>query len=223
MNKDVILEMERGQRVLGVVDKYPTDFAAQTPAAAVVIIRREVAALQTLPVDQTTGKATSTGATARKKTLLKELLKTMRGLRRTLLQLKKRDHSVTANLNPPVDEKDATIIATAQSYFDTLEPLKPLFIARGKKADFLDELQADIAEYNALVAAQESGTAQSEDSTDAIAQSEHHLIEALEDLDDYVLNMWENEPLKLGEWKRAEKRGVAHRNPGTVNPPQKTA
>ncbi len=222
MRKDVVLQQERGERVLLVVEAYPTDFAGAVPAAAVAQIRAGVTALQQLPANQKTGTDNSTGATTAKRTLIKSMEKQLRALRRTFDQAKKKDKNITGNLNLPADEKDTTVIAAARTAILVLTPLVPSFVARGKKPDFLDTLNEEIADYDAIVATQQGGQMQSTGATSQIEATVRAMIDAYEDLDDFVENLWEDEPEKLAQWHRAEKLGKATRDPGNATPSAKT-
>ncbi|HEX8465127.1 MAG TPA: hypothetical protein VF627_10970, partial [Abditibacterium sp.] len=137
MNKDVVLQQERGERVLVLVSQFPADFASAVPANAVAQIRAGVSALQSLPADQKVGTDNATGATAAIRALIAGMNKQLRALRRTFDQLKKRDTSITGNLNLPSDDKHDTVIGAARAAITLLTPLVPKFVARGKKADFL--------------------------------------------------------------------------------------
>lgn len=224
MNKDVILQQERGERILLVVDAYPAEFADAVPAQAVAEVRAGVLALQQLPAEQKVGIDSASGATGAKRALILGMDKELRALRRTFNQAKKRDSSITGNLNLPSDNKDDTIIGAARAAMILLTPLVPKFVARGKSPDFLDELQSDIAAFDALVTTQQSGQMQSTGATGQIEREVAEMIDAYEDLDDYVENKWEKEPEKLAQWHRAEKLGKATRDPGNAKPaPTKTA
>ena len=218
MRKDIVAQEERGARILLVVDRYPDDFTSAVPALAVGEIRAGVAELARLPVSQKTGTDTSTGATAERRALIDGMAREMRALRRTFDQAKKHDKSISGNLNLPADEKDATIVAAARAALELLTPLKAKFIARGKSPDFLDELTEDIAQFDALTAQQQGGQLQSQTSTQDLEMTVHDLIDAYEDLNDFVENKWAKEPKKLGEWHIAEKLGKIRRDPGDANP-----
>ncbi len=218
MNKDVILQQERGERILLVVEAYPADFAGEVPALAVAEVRAGVLALQQLPADQKVGSDNASGATGAKRALILGMDKKLRALRRTFNQAKKRDTSITGNLNLPSDNKDDTVIAAARAALILLVPLVPKFVARGKAPDFLDALQAEIADFDALSTAQQSGQMQSTGATSQIEREIAEMIDAYEDLDDFIENSWEDEPEKLAQWHRAEKLGKATRDPGNANP-----
>ena len=218
MRKDIVAQEERGERILLVVGKYPDAFADTVPALAVGEIRAGVAELARLPVSQKTGTDASSGATAERRAVIKGMEHELRALRRTFDQAKKRDKTISGNLNLPDDEKDATIVAAARAALAVLTPLKAKFVARGKSPDFLDELNADIAHFDALTSQQQGGQLQSQGSTQDLEMTVHDLISAYEDLNDYVENKWASEPKKLGEWHIAEKLGKIRRNPGDANP-----
>ena len=218
MRKDIVAQEERGERILLVVDKYPGDFAGAVPSAAVSEIRAGVGELAQLPVSQKTGADASSGATAERRALIKGMESELRALRRTFDQAKRRDQNISGDLNLPADRKDATIVAAARAAIALLTPLLPKFVARGKSPDFLDELNADIAHFDALTAQQQGGQLQSQSSTQDLEMTVHDLIDAYEDLNDFVENKWANEPKKLGEWHIAEKLGTIRRNPGDANP-----
>ena len=218
MDKDVVAQEERGQRILIVVDDYPTAFTGAVPAGAVTQIRDALGRLQTLPVDRSAGADTASGATGVRRALVNATFKELRALRRTFDLVKKRDPSVTGDLKLPADQKDDTVMAAAGTAVKLLTPLVPKFVARGRKATFLDALQDDIARFNALTTTSQGGHLGSVTATAEIGAAVHDLVEAYEDLDDFVENFWEDEPMKLGEWHRAEKLGKITRNPGAVNP-----
>ena len=219
MDKDVVAQEERGQRILIVVDKYPTDFTEAVPTGAVSEIRDALGRLQNLPVDRSVGTDTSSGATGVRRALVNATMKELRALRRTFDQAKKRDPSITGDLNLPTDQKDDTIMASAGAAVALLTPLVPKFVARGKKPTFLDALQDDIARFNALTTTSQTGHLNQVTATSEIGEAVHDLVEAYEDLDDFVENFWEDETDKLAEWHRAEKLGKITRNPGAANPP----
>lgn len=218
MRKDVVLQQERGERVLLVTGQFPADFSGVVPAAAIAKIQAGVLALQQLPAEQKVGGDTATGATGARRALINGMNKELRALRRTFDQAKKRDGSISGNLNLPSDGKDDTVVAAARAAIILLTPLVPKFVARGKSPDFLDELSEEIVDFDALTTSQQSGQMQSQGATTQIEATVEAMIDAYEDLDDFTENKWENEPEKLAQWHRAEKLGKMARNPGHATP-----
>lgn len=218
MKKLVIHQQERGERIINFADNpnNEQDFQAADAVAALTIIRAQVTKLQALPEVQKISGDAAHGATGTMRNLRQKFLKDMRSLRRTLEQIKKKDSSIAANLEPPADQKDATILAAAAAYVTILTPLKAKFIARGKKATFLDALTDDIALFNQLQTAQQTGTAGREDAVGDISTTVEKLIAAIEDLNDIMENVYEDDPIKLAQWRRAEKLGTIARNPGAA-------
>ena len=218
MDKDVVAQEERGQRILIVVDKYPADFTGVVPDGAVTEIRDALERLKNLPVDRGVGADTSSGAIGVRRGLVNATNKELRALRRTFDQLKKRDVTVTGDLKLPDDRKDDTIMASARTAIELLTPLVPKFVARGKKPTFLDTINADVALFDALTTTSQTGHMNQVTATSKIGEAVHDLVEAYENLDDFVENFWEDETDRLAEWHRAEKLGKIQRNPGAVNP-----
>lgn len=218
MRKDVVLQQERGERILLVTAAYPADFVGAVPAAAIAKIQAGVTALQQLPASQKVGTNTSTGATGARRDLINGMNKRLRGLRRTFDQAKKRDNTIIGSLNLPSDGKDDTVVAAARAAILILTPLVPKFVARGKSPDFLDDLSEEITDFDALSSSQQSGQMQSTGATSQIEATVEAMIDAYEDLDDFTENKWEAEPEKLAQWHRAEKLGKATRDPGNANP-----
>ncbi len=99
-----------------------------------------------------------------------------------------------------------------------ITPLQARFIERGKKPDFLSALQSDIAHYDELVSAQQSGSMAGETSTHGISRAVEALIDAIEDLDDIMDNVYEDDPEKFAAWNRASALGTIPRNPGNATP-----
>lgn len=220
MDKLAIRQKERGERVILFAAAHPKPFAVATSEAAqdLVVIKREVAFLATGGTNQMTGAGQSGGATGAKTQLLRKMESDVRALRRTFDRIKTRDASITFDLDLPADRKEQTLVDTATAYLGAITPLKAKFIARGKSADFLDDLQNDLSQYAALVAQQQSGAATSENTTSAIDKSLNTLVDAIDDLDDIMDNLYEGDPLLYAEWNRASKLGTIARNPGNAHP-----
>ena len=221
MDKLAIHQKERGERIEHFATDNPQAFSDPTSDASqdLAEIKTQVLFLQSGGVGQISGAGQSSGATAAKTQLLAKMEKDIRALRRTFGRIKTRDSSLSFDLNLPADGKEQTVVDTAKSYIAQITPIKAKFIARGKKADFLDALNNDLLLYAQLVTAQQTGQGGSQNETAAIEESVKNLVDAIEGLDDIMDNFYEDNPDKLREWNRIAELGTIARQPGHATPP----
>ena len=128
---------------------------------------------------------------------------------------------------PDTDRSDATLIATARNYADSLAPLVNLFIEYKLPANTINELRSKADSLEHYIALQTDGLSTRANSNAAIEETLQRLAELIERLDTIVRNTFRDDPITLSAWERARrlesaphpKETAANNRETAVNPP----
>jgi hypothetical protein len=122
----------------------------------------------------------------------------------------------------PRNQNDQHLLAAARAFATDAVPLKAQFIAHELPADFLEDLNADIAALEAAIANQASGRGSHVSARAAIDDAIERADEVLRKLDAIVKNKYANNPSVLAEWLSASHTERAPRRRKTATPPPPT-
>ena len=117
----------------------------------------------------------------------------------------------------PRGDNDQNLLSAARAFADDATPLSAQFIAHELPADFLDDLNADIAAFETAMGSQSSGVGQRVAAGAAIDDLVEQGNAAVRKLDALVKNKYTNNPAVLAQWTSAShtERGPRHSAPQT--------
>jgi hypothetical protein len=119
----------------------------------------------------------------------------------------------------PRNVGDQAWLAAARSFAADAVPLKAEFIRRGLPQGFLDDLNADITEFEESIGSREQKTGEHVAATAAIDGSIERGMNAVRELDAIVQNTFRNDPATLARWTSASHTERPPRHPAAVQPP----
>jgi hypothetical protein len=119
----------------------------------------------------------------------------------------------------PRNTNDQHLLAAARAFAVDAVPLKAQFIAHELPADFLEDLNADIAALEAAIANQASGRGSHVSARAAIDDAIERADEVVRKLDAIVKNKYADNPMVLAQWLSASHTERAPRRRKTASPP----
>jgi hypothetical protein len=125
----------------------------------------------------------------------------------------------------PRSNNDQQLLNAARAFANDAVPLTAQFVAHELPADFLTDLNADIAALESAINQQESGMVDHVAAAAAIDEAIAQGIEIIRKLDVIVKNKYANNPSVLAEWasashtERAPQRTAPAPSPTTPTPP----
>jgi hypothetical protein len=98
---------------------------------------------------------------------------------------------------------DQKLLETARAFAADAVAFKDTFIRYGMAADFLEDLAADIADFEAASQSQNTGMENQVTATAAVDTTREQGMNAVRQLDAVVRNTYRNDPANLAAWERA--------------------
>jgi hypothetical protein len=122
----------------------------------------------------------------------------------------------------PRNPNDQELLATARAFLADATPLKPEFLRREVPETMFQELEEDIADFEAALTGQYTGKEESITAGGSIDAAFERATDALRQLDPIVRNKLHNNPAALAAWASARRteRPPRRSNPGTPSTPQ---
>ncbi len=221
MERTQVAQLGRGQRVVAFGAENPALFASGKAAQLIGSVQTQIGVIRQIAGQQDAATGAAQGATGTKNSLVAAIWDDLVHITRTFRTLKKRNPVIDVDfLMPP--ERNEAIVAAARAFAINALPLKQDFIDWGMESDFLDDLNADIAAYDAAAQTQDTRYAGRESDTDDLEVATKTLVGAIDDLDTLMSNILRSNAAVLGKWREAshyEKPPRAHRVPPTPTPP----
>lgn len=143
-------------------------------------------------------QGTSTKAGARE-----ALHATMDRIRRTARAMSLTIPGVDKKFRFAVNLTDQVLLGTAQAFVTAATPLRAEFISYAIPADFIEDLQALIADFERAVSAQNVGKEHKVSARAAIEVVLARALAAVRQLDAIVRNTFHDQPAKLAAWESA--------------------
>jgi hypothetical protein len=119
----------------------------------------------------------------------------------------------------PRNLKDQELLSAARSFAADAAPLAAEFIRRGLPADFLEDLNADIATLEQAVTGQIQGTEEHVAATAALDDLIDRGLRTIRELDTVMLNLFATNPATLAQWRGAHHVERAPRRRKQTSPP----
>ncbi|HEX8464325.1 MAG TPA: hypothetical protein VF627_06885 [Abditibacterium sp.] len=222
MTRGQIAHLGRAQKVIAFSAEYPTYFASGKGAALLGVVGSKIPQIRQLAGQQEAATGSAQGATGLKDSYIEAIWEDLVDMTRTFRTLKKYDPQIDVKFELPTRGNEA-IIAAARAFAINAAPLESRFIEWGMKADFLADLQADIAAYDAASQSQDTRYGGRQTDTAELSQATELLVDAIDDLDTLMRNVLRAQPLILSKWKEAaryERPTRAHPKPETPPVPK---
>lgn len=169
---------------------------------------------------QASGRATARQGTKSKAIARDELERDLNLISRTARGMARTIHGLEQKFRLPRALKDQDLIAVARMFATDAQPLKAEFIKRGLPANFLEDLNDDIAAFEEAITQRTQGTSTQVTSTAAIDGLIEKGMEIVRELDPVMRNMFDDNPGKLAAWLSASRVERAPRSKATQQPAQ---
>jgi hypothetical protein len=143
----------------------------------------------------------------------------MEGIVRTARALGNEVPGIEDKFRMPRGSNDRDLINAARAFKADAEPLKAHFIAHEMPADFLDELQEDIDDFESAVSDQSSGVGNRVAAGAALDELIQRGNDIVRKLDAIVRNKYANNAAVLAEWTSASHTERAPRRAKPEQPP----
>jgi hypothetical protein len=194
-------------------------FPANTRGSEVIAeLSAVITELEGHAAKQSSGKRAGKEETAVKNAALSELQEDLEAISRTARALALSTPGLDDKFRLPRNVGLQGWLAAARSFAQDADPLKAEFIRRGLPADFLEDLQADIATLEASInsKAQKSGTQVA--ATVAIDDAIERGMNVVRELDAIVRNVFRDDPATLAHWTSASHTERASRQRAATTP-----
>jgi hypothetical protein len=179
----------------------PADFAAGTKAADLL---GQIHAAETDATSGATGQeshgASMRAGTRTKTELYDELYEDLRAINRTARAIAADMPGLEEKFRMPRAPSYAQVLATARAFLADATGLAASFIEYELPANFLIDLAADIAAFEAAEDDQSTGLTNRVGATRSVEQAIMEGTAALRKLDPLMRNKYRNQPVKLAEW-----------------------
>jgi hypothetical protein len=180
----------------------PVDFKPDTAAGQnMAAVAAAVDALEQAGAAQASGAASQT--TMGKSLALADIRAGVRAINKTARAIAVDDPPVAELFRMPAGNNEQTLLAAARAFITNATPMQAQFVAFGLPATFLTDLQDDIDEYDAAVAARDAATDAQIAATASIETAVHNGLDALRRLRAIVQNIYHDNPAKLAAWTSA--------------------
>jgi hypothetical protein len=185
---------------------HPTDFPVGSKAAELL---GQIKTAETDAASGGTGQETGGGAmragTQTKADLYDELYEDLRAINRTAKALAADVPGLDEKFRMPRSPSYGQVLTSARAFLADATPLAASFIEYEMPADFLADLAADIAAFEAAEDDQGAGLTNRVGATRTVAQAIMAGIAALRKLDPLLRNKYRNDPVRLAEWFSASR------------------
>jgi hypothetical protein len=161
-------------------------------------------------------EGTSTKAGARE-----ALHAAMDRIRRTARAMSQSIPGVDKKFRFAVNLTDQVLLGTAQAFVTAATPLRTEFISYAMPADFIEDLQALITDFERALSAQNVGKEHKVSARAAIEEVLARALAAVRQLDAIVRNVFHDQPAKLAAWESARhiERAPKKNKPAPTTPP----
>ncbi len=181
--------------------RYPADFAAGSKAAELMAIALAGEAEATgSGTEQASGDGKTRAGTVTKAGLYDGLLEDLRAISGTAKSISSEMAGLDEKFRLPRSQAQSVLLTTARAFLKDATPLAANFIAYELAADFLTDLEDDIAAYDAAEDDQDDGLGKRVGATRTIAQALTDGCAAVRNLEPLMRNKYKNDPPKLAEW-----------------------
>lgn len=206
------------------VHEYVEERAAQFPPASfageqLAILDAAINALEAHASAQSSGKGKVRESVTSKAAARDELMRDLEAISRTARAMALTTPGLNDKFRIPHNQSNQAVLAVARAAATDALPHKAEFIRRGMPADFLEDLQADIAAMEQAIERKEQGAGSQVAATAAIDAEIERGMRAVRELDSVVRNVYANDPANLAAWSSASHVERSPRRTKTAPPP----
>jgi hypothetical protein len=180
-----------------------------------------IAEIANLAASETSGRGAARQGTTTRAQARDALIADLEALSRTARVLSAEVPGIENKFRLPRDGNDQSLLSAARAAANDALPLKAQFIAHEMPADFLEDLNEDIADMEAAISSQSSGVGDHVAAGAAIDDAFARGMVLLRRLDAIMQNKYANNPAVLAEWFSAShiERAPKRASPSPVPPP----
>jgi hypothetical protein len=194
-------------------------------------VTQVVAELDKLAADRSSGLHASMGGTRSKSVLRDELREELAAINRTARAMAYTRPGLEDKFRLPRGKADQTLLTAARAFLADATPLAAEFINHEMPADFLDDLKALIAEFEAALHQRSTAKGAQVSATAGIEDALERGMVAMRRLDAIVRNKFRGQVSVLAAWTRASHvertsrtaNSTNQKPPEAPNPPQTPA
>jgi hypothetical protein len=220
MNDHDTRRYEMFLRVRDFGTSYAPDYSANTFAVELYTTLNEViAGLESQTSTQSSSISASRQHSRSKSVARDELERSMRAISRTARAMVKTIPGLEEKFRFSSELKDQDLIARARAFAADALPVKAEFIKRGLPADFLDDLNDDIEQFEEAIALRIQGTGMHISATAAIDDLIERGMEMVRELDPIMRNIFAQDAAKVAAWRSASRVERAPRRAKRGQPP----
>lgn len=191
-------------RVRAFGEKQAADFPAESAGAlGFTTVNEVISRLAELHDDQTGKKGTRQEQVTTKSSARRAIRDDLRAINRTALSLAIEQVGLDKKFRLPRSGGDQALLSAARNFITEARPLRSEFVRHDLPADFIEDLEADIAMFERINAGQASTTIGSVQVTRQIDEAFKHGMEAIKRLDAIVRNKYRGNPALIAAWETA--------------------
>lgn len=197
-------KFEMFTRVKEFGDAHGNAFAANSLGKELLgIIAAVVAELEGHAATQASGGSSARQGTASKAAARAALRDDLEAINRTAVSLGVETAGIGEKFRIPRNATDQMLLATARSFATDAAALKADFVRYEMPADFLEDLAADIADFEAATSSRNAGVGNRVAATAAIDDAVERGSKAVRQLDSIVRNKFRVDAATLAAWQSA--------------------
>ncbi len=162
-----------------------------------------ITAVELSATNQSSGINAAMVGTASKDTLREELLDALTMINRTARAMALDTPGLENKFRMPRTGGDQALLTAARVFATDAEPMRDAFVKHELRADFLDELRANIADFEKTLSQRKTATGAHVEATVSIDKSIEIGLKAARKLDAVVRNKFHDDAAKLAAWATA--------------------
>jgi hypothetical protein len=166
-------------------------------------LRAATATLEQFAQTKYSGKNAAREGRTVKSARREALMDDLRAINRTARALARRLPGVNEKFKLPYGASDLVFLSAARAVVADAEPLVAEFVKYSLPTDFLDDLRADIAAFEAALNDHDTASKSVADTNRVIDQGIADGMEAVRDLDALIRNKYRRDARVLGAWETA--------------------
>lgn len=214
-------QQARFERVVVFVNERPTAFPAGSKgrSLAEAMTYEVLQPLAQQAMAQATGSGAQVSSTAGKRSLLEAIRQDLSNISRTAKVIEKKHPGFAAQFRLPAN-RVTEVINAARTFAQlaTAPDTKALFLEYDMPADFVEDLLADVQQFEAASTTQAAGSDARVQATQAIDALIERGLEILAALDAITHNKFHNDAATLAAWESASHRERAPRKAASAAP-----
>jgi uncharacterized protein (DUF924 family) len=222
-------DLRRYEMVLRVRD-YGTEQASSFPATTLggELFATVSAAAEELAghiAAHSSGSSSARQGTASKSVAREALREMLEMIRDTARSMSQTMTGLDTKFRIPRNMSDQEMLGTAQAFATDAVPLKQDFLRFAMPADFLDDLDEHIADFESALTRQHAGRGRQVMATASMDDALGRALAAVRQLDAIVRNTFRNDPARLAAWESArhvKREARTKQTPPAAAPPSQT-